>query len=136
MPDRPTQHPASNSEARKRAADLATPDWGSKSLRVTVEVDTDDLRHWADKHADAGHHGVAHVLYAAAKDGETLSEQVARERDEARAERDAAREALARVEALADEWERPGPKVQGSPEDAAAALRAALAQPATDEGAE
>ena len=50
-----------------------------KTLHVTVEVDTDELRRWADRHADAGNHGVAHVLYKAAKSGESLSEQALRE---------------------------------------------------------
>lgn len=51
----------------------------SETIRVKVTVDTDELREWAGKHADAGHHGVAHVLYKAADDGESLSEQATRE---------------------------------------------------------
>lgn len=47
----------------------------AETIRVTVEVDTDELRKWADHHADRGHHGVAHVLYKAAAEGESLSEQ-------------------------------------------------------------
>ncbi|MBJ8342809.1 hypothetical protein JGU71_28355 [Antrihabitans sp. YC3-6] len=39
----------------------------SETLRVQVVVDTDELRHWAGKHADSGHAGVANVLYEAAK---------------------------------------------------------------------
>jgi hypothetical protein len=49
------------------------------TLRVTVTVDTDELRKWADWHADRDHHGVAHVLYKAATDGESLSDQSTRE---------------------------------------------------------
>lgn len=50
----------------------------TQRIHVTVEVDTDELRRWADHHADRGHHGVAHVLYKAASDGESLSEQTIR----------------------------------------------------------
>jgi hypothetical protein len=39
-------------------------------------------------------------------------------------------EVIARVRALAEQWEQPGPKVGGTPEDAAWALRVALAVPA------
>ena len=55
----------------------------------------------------------------------------------AQAERDAAREALARVEALADEIEanRIGAFSKLDAINVVARLRAALAQPATDEGA-
>lgn len=67
----------------------------SETMHVTVEVDTDELRRWADHHADAGNHGVAHVLYKAAKDGEALSEQALRE---ARVE--ALREAADEMEAV------------------------------------
>lgn len=48
---------------------------GAKVIPVMVTVDTDELRTWADRHADAGNHGVAHVLYKAAADGESLTEQ-------------------------------------------------------------
>ena len=51
----------------------------STPIRVKVTVDTDELREWAGKHADAGRHGVAHVLYKAADDGESLSGQATRE---------------------------------------------------------
>lgn len=51
----------------------------TERIHVTVTVDTDELREWADRHADMGNHGVAHVLYAAAKNGETLTEQAIRE---------------------------------------------------------
>lgn len=51
----------------------------SETIRVKVSVDTDELRRWADYHADRGHHGVAHVLYKAASDGESLTEQAIRE---------------------------------------------------------
>ena len=64
---------ASTSDARKRAAERLT---------VTVTVDTDELREWADRHADMGNHGVAHVLYQAAKDGESLGEQAIREAEQ------------------------------------------------------
>ncbi len=50
----------------------------TQRIHVTVEVDTDELRKWADRHADSGNHGVAHVLYKAASDGESLSEQTIR----------------------------------------------------------
>lgn len=52
MPEDSTQH---------------SPTTGSTTLRLQVVVDTDDLRHWAEKHSDAGHHGVAAVLFDAAK---------------------------------------------------------------------
>lgn len=69
----------------------------STPIRVKVTVDTDELREWAGKHADAGHHGVAHVLYKAASDSESLSEQVIREaRAEAEAEMREAWEVAAR----------------------------------------
>lgn len=38
----------------------------SETIRVQVCVDTDELRHWADRHAVMGQAGVAHVLYEAA----------------------------------------------------------------------
>lgn len=65
----------------------AEPDAGDvETLRVMVTVDTDDLRRWAAKHADAGNHGVAHVLYTAASDGESLTAQaIAQAKDEERA---------------------------------------------------
>lgn len=50
-----------------------------KRLPVTVAVDVDELREWAGRHADAGHHGVAHVLYVAAKGVESITEQHDRE---------------------------------------------------------
>lgn len=58
---------------------LATDVVRTERIAVTVSVDTDELRKWAGKHADAGHHGVAHVLYKAATDGEALTEQALRE---------------------------------------------------------
>lgn len=51
----------------------------TETIRVKVTVDTDELRRWADHHADRGHHGVAHVLYKAAQAGESLTEQALRE---------------------------------------------------------
>lgn len=51
----------------------------AEHLPVTVEVDADDLREWAGRHADAGHHGVAHVLYQAAEGVESITEQHDRE---------------------------------------------------------
>ena len=30
-----------------------------KTVKVKAAVDVEELRHWAGKHADAGHHGVA-----------------------------------------------------------------------------
>lgn len=50
-----------------------------ETITVKVTVDTDELREWAGRHADAGHHGVAHVLYKAAEDGEALTDQALRE---------------------------------------------------------
>lgn len=70
-----TDRTAANSDARKR-----------KALRVKVTVDTDELREWAGRHADAGHHGVAHVLYQAANEGESLTEQALREAERRGAE--------------------------------------------------
>jgi len=101
MPDRPTQHPASNSDARKRAADLAAPDWGS------------DLREPLVSCARCGLVDVPGVLddmpvcrpCEEAVWRETMAD-LCHERaraEKAEAERDAAREALARV---ADEHER------------------------------
>lgn len=46
---------------------------------VTVAVDVAELREWAGKHADAGHHGVAHVLFKAAEGIESVTEQHDRE---------------------------------------------------------
>ncbi len=121
----PEQHPASNSEGRKRwlsdreytidptpepdtcpergdhcphdcegetRCNPPKPDAGdvgviTQRIHVTVEVDTDELRKWADHHADRGHHGVAHVLYKAAGDGESLTEQTIREAVRAERER-------------------------------------------------
>lgn len=51
----------------------------AERITVQVEVDTDDLRTWANWHADRGHHGAAHVLYKAAADGEALTDQALRE---------------------------------------------------------
>lgn len=65
----------STTDARKRAAEREVPTT-TERMHVTVTVDTDELREWAGRHADAGHHGVAHVLYKAARDGESLTEQV------------------------------------------------------------
>ena len=55
-----------------------------KTVKVKVSVDVDELRHWAGKHADAGHAGVAHVLYKAAEGVESLTEQALREAREER----------------------------------------------------
>lgn len=38
-----------------------------KVVKLHVAVDTDELREWADKHADMRHVGVAQVLYNAAE---------------------------------------------------------------------
>ena len=54
------------------------------TVKVKIEIDVDELRHWAGKHADAGHHGVAHVLYKAAEGVESLTEQALREAREER----------------------------------------------------
>ena len=56
----------------------------SKTIKVEVDVDVEELRHWAGKHADAGHAGVAHVLYKAAEGVESLTEQALREAREER----------------------------------------------------
>lgn len=37
----------------------------TEELKLTVSVDLDELRRWADKLADANQHGVAAVLYEA-----------------------------------------------------------------------
>ena len=50
-----------------------------RRLPVTVAVDVDELREWAGRHADAGHHGVAHALYQAANGVESITEQHDRE---------------------------------------------------------
>lgn len=50
-----------------------------QTIHVKVVVDTTELRVWADKLADAGIHGPAHVLYQAAAQGESLTEQAIRE---------------------------------------------------------
>ena len=52
---------------------------GATTTPVTVTVDADELRKWADRHADLGHHGVAHVLFKAAKGVESVTEQHDRE---------------------------------------------------------
>ena len=49
----------------------------AKTLRVQVAIDTDELRTWAGKHADAGHAGVAHTLYKAAEGIESLTSRSA-----------------------------------------------------------
>lgn len=74
----------------------------AKTIHVKVTVDTDELREWAGKHADCGHHGVAHVLYKAARDVESLSEQATREAVAAAIAKERA-EWVAKVEALTDE---------------------------------
>ena len=48
-----------------------------KTVKVKIEIDVDELRHWAGKHADAGHAGVAHVLYKAAEGIESLTSRSA-----------------------------------------------------------
>lgn len=35
-------------------------------IDVTVAIDTDELRYWAERHADKGHAGVSNVLFEAA----------------------------------------------------------------------
>ena len=56
----------------------------SHTIKVKVGVDVDELRHWAERHADAGHAGVAHALYKAAEGVESLTEQALREAREER----------------------------------------------------
>lgn len=73
----------------------------TRTQNVLVTVETDELRKWAGHHADKGHHGVAHVLYQAANQVETLGEQAAREQ----ALRTAQVEA---VLAKCDEWTTEG----------------------------
>ncbi|QMU19043.1 hypothetical protein [Gordonia rubripertincta] len=46
----------------------------NERITVKVAVAPDELREWAGKHADAGHHGVAHVLYEASGRYEKLIE--------------------------------------------------------------
>jgi hypothetical protein len=55
------------------------------SHRVVVELDSDDLRMWADHHAGAGRHGVAHVLYKAAEEVERIAAGVPTPVDRVRA---------------------------------------------------
>lgn len=64
------------------------------TIPVTIEINSDELRKWADKHADAGNHGVAHVLYQAAKGVDSVSEQAIRE-----AKAEALREAVSAADA-------------------------------------
>lgn len=45
------------------------------AIHLTVTINSDDLRRWADWHADAGHHGVAHVLYQAANGAAGITAQ-------------------------------------------------------------
>ncbi|BDB58965.1 MULTISPECIES: hypothetical protein [Rhodococcus] len=45
--------------------DPATPE--SRTIRVQVAMDTDNLRKWAEWHADHGHADVAHALYRSAE---------------------------------------------------------------------
>lgn len=52
---------------------------GARRVPVAVTVDAADLREWAGRHADSGHHGVAHVLYQAAEGVESITEQHDRE---------------------------------------------------------
>lgn len=185
MPDTPTQHPASTSDARKRAADLATPDWGS-DLRepldlYAIRARAEAARNEIDRMTSAvGGPGASWrwsipanperdsdlILAASLTDVPALLAEVERlermwgkERDRAtsaleevmhlseraetaEAERDAAREALARVEALvAPQWRTNlGGEHEHTTEAFAAGrdwmidrIRAALAQPATDE---
>ena len=58
-----------------------------RTVKVKVAVEADELRRWAAWHADAGHAGVAHVLYLAAEGVESVTEQALREaREEQRVE--------------------------------------------------
>lgn len=52
--------------AAKSAPAVSRPEGGA--IRVTVNVDSDELREWAGRHADAGRSGVAEVLFRAARD--------------------------------------------------------------------
>jgi hypothetical protein len=171
----PAQHPASNSEARKRAADLAAPDWGSdlrdhkaakfwrakreaevraekaeaerdrakeacKTLGRIIEQQCDDILHITGLHdfIDEDGDGDWAAVWENAYSLPTVAEW-----ERLQAERDAAREALARVEALADEWERNYASLLAGgfsgcsigADSAAKRIRAALAQPATEEEA-
>lgn len=40
---------------------------GSRTIRLQIAVDTDNLRTWAEWHADHGHADVAHELYRSAE---------------------------------------------------------------------
>lgn len=55
-----------------------------RTVKVKVAVEADELRRWAAWHADAGHAGVAHVLYLAAEGVESVTEQALREAREER----------------------------------------------------
>ena len=97
----------------------------SERLRVQVTVDTDELREWADRHADMGNHGVAHVLYQAAADGESLSEQAIREAVAEERERIATA-----IEALRPDAAMPSPmSYRDARDDAARIARAGTEEP-------
>lgn len=157
----PIQHPASNSDGRKRAADLATPDWGSDlrepldldairaSRRTSMAGEVERLARWKAEALPVlvGLQELGRALGLPL--GERITGQSAAEAaqallaraEKAEAEVAALCEAVARVEALADEWERnyasmliagfSGASVGA--DTAAKRIRAALAQPATDE---
>ncbi len=51
----------------------------ARRLPVQVTIDVDELRTWAQRHANAGNAGVAHVLLKAAEGIESVTEQHDRE---------------------------------------------------------
>lgn len=65
----------------------------STTLSLKVVVDVDELRVWAERHADNGHQGVAHVLYEAIDRFETLGD-LDRAEEYAQASADIAAEAV------------------------------------------
>lgn len=58
-----------------------------EQIQVKVTVDPEELKRWADWHADHHHHGPAHVLYQAAREAESVGEQAIREAGQRGAER-------------------------------------------------
>lgn len=60
-------------------SDPTTPE--GRTIRVQVSVDTDELKKWADWHADHCHPGVAQVLYNASDSLETQASALDRVRE-------------------------------------------------------
>lgn len=58
------------------------PPTAREQIEVEVAVDTEELRHWAARHSDAGHQGVAHALFDAAHRYESIDKERAKAWDE------------------------------------------------------